>query len=394
MNNQLLQSRRSLWIFAGEPSGDVYGAGLARQLRRLRPDLPLQGMGGDEMRRAGVDILVDSSDLAVVGLVEVVKNFHRFFRIFHDLRRRALRQPPAAVVLIDYPGFNLRFARAMRRAGIPVVYYVCPQVWAWGRRRIPRMARDIDKMLALFPFEVEFLAGTGLDVEFVGHPLLEILEAARESETRRDPRTLLILPGSRLNEVRRLLPDMLAAARRLKEGWPELRIVVSLHSETLRPAVELEMQRAAAADSRRLPVELVCGQTRHWLQKAAAGIAASGTVTMEAAILGLPLTVVYRVNPLTYRIARRLVKIPYIAMPNLVAGECVYDELIQGAVTPTAVAESVERILPGGSRVAEVERGMRRVVELLGCGEQAGRKAAQAVLAVARPNLPTADQPD
>ncbi len=372
----------TLWILAGEPSGDTYGARLASELQQLVPGVRIQGMGGQKMRRSGVEILVDSSDLAVVGLAEVAKNIFLFRRIFRQLRQQALSDRPEAVILIDYPGFNLRFAAAMHRAGIAVVYYVSPQVWAWGRRRIDKIARYVSKMLVLFPFEIDVFARTDLDVEFVGHPLLEILDEERNSEIHRDQETILLLPGSRINELRRLLPDMLAAAALLARRRPELKFVISLHDPSLRFAVEDEINKARRQPGiASLPeFELVSGRTRYWLQKATAGIAASGTVTMEAAILGLPLIVVYRLHPLTYWLARKLVKVPYITMPNLIAEDCVYEELIQGAVVPQAIARSIEAIMPGGERAGETREGMQKVVELLGCGDRAGHKAARAVL--------------
>ncbi len=376
---------QTVWIMAGEPSGDAYGARLAAELFRLRPGLRIEGMGGEAMRQAGVDILVDSTDLAVVGLAEVLRNLPFFRRIFLRLRRQATARRPATVVLIDYPGFNLRFAAAMKQAGIPTVYYVSPQVWAWGRRRIGKLARWVRKMLVLFPFELDVFAGTGLDVEFVGHPLVEILRGQRQPETTRENNTVLLLPGSRDQEIKRLLPDMLAAARLLQKRRPELRFVISLHSERLTPSVQAVLNKAEGQrQTGPAPaLETVSGQTRQWLQRATAGIAASGTVTMEAAIMGLPLTVVYRVHPLTYWLGRWLVNVPFLTMPNLVAGECVYEEFVQQQCRPAAVAGSLEKILPGGEREQTVRQAMHRTVELLGTEGGTGRRTAQAVLQVA-----------
>lgn len=383
MNNN--SGEKPIWILAGEPSGDTYGARLARELQQLRPESKIQGMGGREMKKAGVEILVDSSNLAVVGIAEVVKNLFLFYRIFHFLRRRALEVEPAAVILIDYPGFNLRFAAALHREGIPSVYYVSPQVWAWGRKRVHKIARTVRKMLVLFPFEVEFFSQTDLDVEFVGHPLLEILEENRDPKIIRDDQTVLLLPGSRINEIKRLLPPMLRTASLLAEQHRgEIQFVISLHSSELRAATIKELTKYrnnSGLDS--LPeFKIHCGETRYWLQKAAAGIAASGTVTMEAAILGLPLITAYRLHPLTYMLARKLVKVPYITMPNLIADDLVYEEFIQETVKPENMVQSLETILPGGKRREKTKQGMAKVVESLGCGERAGRKAAQAVIDV------------
>ncbi|MFA4944029.1 MAG: lipid-A-disaccharide synthase [Lentisphaeria bacterium] len=377
---------KTIWIFAGEASGDLYGARLARELRRQAPGLRLQGMGGRAMHEAGVELLVDSSDLGVIGLVEVLKQIRTFWRLFHGLVRRAAAERPAAVVLIDYPGFNLRFAQRMLPMGVPVAYYISPQVWAWGKRRIPQIARTVRKMLTIFPFESAVYAGSGLDVEFVGHPLLEILAERRDAALVRDPRRILLLPGSRAREIDSLLPDLVRTAGRLHQRHPELHFVLATPDERI--AARCRQRLAAFPEGAGLPLEIVVGETHAQMQLAGTGLAASGTVTMEAAILGLPLVVVYRVNCLTYWLGRLLVRLPFFCIVNLVAGRRVFAEFLQGDVRSEVLAPALEAILPGGPRRAEVEAGMAEAVSRLGGREPSSARAAAAVLALAGGGAP------
>lgn len=379
----------TIWILAGEASGDQYGARLATELKTLQPDTVVKGMGGGAMRKAGVEIMVDSTNLAVVGLVEVLKHLRTFMRVFKSLHQRALQERPDCVVLIDYPGFNLRFAEKMHEAGIRVVYYVSPQVWAWGKKRIPKIAETCDRMLVIFPFEVDVFAKTELDVKFVGHPLIEILADAVDAEVKREPDTVLLLPGSRRNEVRKLLPIMLDTAAWIARRKPETRFVIPLHDDSLRHLVESLVARRVRGNSPLLGhVETAVGQTRQWMRRAGAGIAASGTVTVEAAILGLPLVVVYKVNPLTYRLAQALVDIPYITMTNLVANKTVYEEFVQKNLTPKNLGSAVLAIQPGGHRHDEVIQGMNDTVNALGGQTDICRNAARAVLDGTRSHAP------
>lgn len=374
---------RNIWIMAGETSGDLYASRLARELRQLAPDLQVKGMGMHRMRDAGVDVLVDSTDLGVVGFVEVLKHIRTFWRIFHQLVDQAASERPDCVVVIDYPGFNLRFAKQMHRRGIPVVYYVSPQVWAWGRKRIPKIATWCRKVLAIFPFEPEVYQGTGLEVEFVGHPLVRILEERKEPDIERDPNLLMLLPGSRENEIRKLLPPIARTAACLGEKDPLLRFVLPVPSQRIRLLVD-ETIAALRAGGMNLPdVNIVDGDPAPWFQKADAGLATSGTVTVEAAIYGLPLVSVYKVSPLTYAIARRLVKLPYFTMVNLVTDRLVFEEFIQGDVRPERLAPAVKAIMTGGSRRQEVIAGMHDCVRALGSSRNSCRRAAQAVLDVA-----------
>lgn len=377
-----------VWIIAGEASGDNYGANLAQALRQRRPDLRLRGMGSEQMRAAGVELFVDSSELGVVGLIEVLKSIRFFIRLLRDVSARAIAERPAAVVLIDYPGFNLRLAERLHRAGIPVVYYISPQVWAWKKGRIPRIARDVDKMLCIFPFEPAVYAGTGLDASFVGHPLLEILAPLRRDPPPRDPNLVLLLPGSRSSELKALFPDFLRTAAQLQQARPELHFMVPLPRQSC-----LEQAKSLAATTP-LPValslEYSVGETRQWLSRAAAGLAASGTVTVEAAILGLPLVVAYRLNAVTWHIVKHMVKLPFVTIANLVTKRCVYEEYLQDDAVPEKLAPALLTILPGGSRHDEVVAGIRECTLLLGGDNAISLRVADAVLAAMKNDAPNA----
>lgn len=362
-----------IWIIAGEESGDIYGARLATELRSLAPNLIIEGMGGQQMKKAGVTIVVDSAEMGVVGLVEVIKRLPMFYRVFHGLVRRASQEQPRVVVLIDYPGFNLRFAREMKRLQIPVVYYISPQVWAWGRRRIPEIARLVARMLVIFPFEKKIYDQVGLDTRFVGHPLVEIAKDQIDPTVKRDANLVLLLPGSRASEVDRLLVPIIRTAQRLYRENQSLRFAMALP----RPAIQARVERIIAKlPSIDIPLTIRSGETELWMQRATAGIAASGTVTVQSAIMGLPLVVVYRVHPFTYFLGRILVKVPYITMVNLIAGETVFEEFLQGQVHPDFLAPAVKRILPGGERAEATLTKMQTTVQRLSAKDNASRTAA------------------
>lgn len=376
----------SIWIISGEASGDDYGAGLARELRRLRPHCVLKGMGAEKMRQAGVELLVDSTDLGVVGIVEVLRHLPFFLRLLGDLTRRAAEERPAAVVLIDYPGFNLRFAQRLKALGIPVIYYISPQVWAWKKGRIPKLAAAVTRMLCIFPFEPAVYAGTGLDARFVGHPLLETLAPLTSTPAERDPNLVILLPGSRRSEFSRLLPVYLATARELRRRHPDLRFHLPM-----RNAANVEAAKAIIAQtdpSFDLALfEFSTGDARQWMRRGAAGIAASGTVTVEAAILGLPLVVTYKLNPATWWFAKRVVKLPSITIANLVTNSTVYAERLQDEATPTNLAQELLDILPGGPRHQAVVDGMDACVRQLGGGRNAAATVAENVLEVIKQSI-------
>lgn len=369
----------TIFLSAGEESGDLHGAALARALRERLPGARLLGLGGARMAAEGVELLAGLEELAVMGLVEVLRHLPYFLR----LRRRVFSALAAEgvdlVIPIDYPGFNLRLARFARASGIPVLYYIAPQVWAWHRSRVRDMARDADEVAVVLPFEEDFLRRGGVKARFVGHPLLDRPEPAlsREAWARSvglDPErpVLALFPGSRAQEVRRHLALFSAAAERVAARRPEVQPVVGVPGG---------IDRAVYAGSRWPLVDSASGLLPH----ATAAIAKSGTTTLEAALAGTPLVVVYRMNALSYALAKRLVKVPHIALANLIAGARVAPEFVQDAATPDALADAALPLLEARSAErARMAEGFARVRERLGGPGASARVAGLAAELLAR----------
>lgn len=364
-----------IMLVAGEASGDVHGAALARALKARRPEVELFGLGGGKMAEEGVRLLWDPTRVSIIGIVEALKKYPLFRHWQAEVKRALREERPDAVVLIDFGGFNLGVAAYAHRLGIPAVYYICPAAWAYGRGRARRVAESCTRVASVFPFEADVYREAGANVTFVGNPLLDVVRPSRpRAEVRRDlgasEEELLVglLPGSRRQEVEHLLPVMLSAGRRLAAHHADLRWALGLA-----PTVDRAWVEAAVHDSG-LPVAL-WPAAHDVMQGADVLMAASGTATLEAAIFGTPMVVVYRVSPLTYLIGRRLVKLPHIALPNIVAGEEVAPELVQDALTPESLATAVERYLVDpGLREAARSR-LRGAVARLGEPGAAGRAA-------------------
>ncbi len=372
---------KKVWIIAGEESGDLYGAELTRMLHAAAPDLIVQGMGGNHMRGAGVEILIDSTELGVVGIVEVLKNISLFYKLLNDLTAMALVQKPNVVVLIDYPGFNLRLASKLRPFGIRIVYYISPQVWAWNARRIPRIARLIDKMLVIFPFEKELYAQTSLNTVFVGHPLVSLMRKKIAASLNHDPYLILLLPGSRFSEIDRLLEPMYEAACQLFQRDKNFRFVVATPREAIRERVQQVLAHLRIKSNRLAPpISIACGDMEVWMQKAIAGIAASGTVTVQCACFNLPLVVIYKVNPMTYWLGKILIKVRYITMVNIIARKIVFEEYIQEDIIPSHLVAALERILIHGSRREHTLKDMATVIDELTGPADPSQLAAEEIL--------------
>lgn len=377
---------RKIWILSGEASGDLYGAALTRELHRLGTEnsvpVEVSGMGGPKMAAEDFRLLVDSSELGVIGVVEIFKHIFTFIGIFFRLARIARRERPDAVVLIDYPGFNLLFALVMYFSAIKVVWYVCPHLWVWGKWRLPVLSRICTKMLVIFPFECEVFARTRLRAEFVGHPLADIVARRADPSIRREDDLFLLLPGSRKMEIDRLLRPMLDAASALKRGHPSMRFVLSAPREKValrcRDICEkFRLQHPECPD-----IDIRCGETAELLQKAGTGLAASGTVTVECALAGLPLVVVYKLNTVTLLLASLVVRLyrGFFTMANIIADKEVYREFLQWQVGNKNLVPALEDILPGGARRTEVLNDMAMVRNMLKSGSSdAARQAAEKV---------------
>ena len=356
-----------LLMVAGESSADRYGEQLIRSLRDRCDRIEGFGIGGERMRSVGFRTLYDSKDLGVVGLVEVLARLPLYFRVLRDLRRRIDADPPDLAILIDYPDFNLRLARHLKRRRVPVLYFISPQVWAWRKKRVRAFASRIDTMAVILPFEEEIYRSEGVNVEYVGHPLLDLARPSRpREETRRqmgispgEP-VVGLLPGSRKTECQRILPVLLEAAEKVHDRNRSLRFILPLASTLSRQEVERELGR------HRVPITLVEGDYYDALNLCDAAVIASGTATLEAALLEVPMVIVYRLHPLTYWIGSRLATIDMIGLVNLIAGRRVVPELVQGGFTPDTVAAELEKLLNDQSLQEKIRRDLREVRGKLG----------------------------
>jgi lipid-A-disaccharide synthase len=372
-------------IVAGEASGDLHGAYLVAAMKELAPDLSLCGMGGRELRRQGVEILYDAAAMAVVGLVEVIAHL-RDIRAARKILVDELRNnPPNLLILIDYPDFNLMLAQKARQLGIPIFYYISPQVWAWRSGRVKKIGRIIDKMAVILPFEKEFYQKRGVDVDYVGHPLLD---SVRRTMSRSDfcrlhhikPDNILlgILPGSRKKEIRAMLPVFLETAERMTEIHGNLTILLPLA-----PGLTMENLIECGLDRHRLDIKVISEDRYDLMASCDLAIAASGTVTLELAILDVPMVIAYKVSPLTWFVGNMLVKVDYASLVNLIAGREVVRELIQHEATAEKIGAALQDIRPGSIKRQDMLKDLADVRRKLG-GGGASMRAARLALATAR----------
>lgn len=369
---------KSIYFVAGEASGDNHGAALMRALREVGPDLLFTGRGGPQMKALATNEFHDWIDqAAVVGLWDVLKNYGYFRRQFAETLHEIQSTRPSAVVLIDYPGFNLRLARALSRLRPRprILYYISPQVWAWNRGRIIHMARWLDLMLCIFPFEAELYNKSGLRTIFVGHPIRERLEPLR-IKAERDPNLVALLPGSRRREIRKIFPIMLETALRLRRTRLHLRFEIAAASSELANAIEGHFRRCP---NERQFFEIKIGQTADTLQRAAVGMVASGSATLESAYFGLPFVLLYKVSWLTYFAGRCVVRVKYLGMPNVLANRPIVPEFIQHQARPDAIAETLGHLLDDPAARAAMAKSFDGIIASLGEGG-ASRCAASTIV--------------
>lgn len=375
-----------LYVVAGEQSGDKHGALLLGKLLELRPALQVEGFGGPNMCRIcpGIDDWTEES--AVIGVVEVVKKYGWFRERLLGLVDRIKKEKPDCLVLIDYPGFNLRLAERVRKAnpGIRIVYFISPQVWAWHKGRIPKMAKILDLMLCIFPFEKPLFEGAGLKTEFVGHPLVDDIAAIHRPEAREDD-LIGFFPGSRVREIERHFPVFLDVVRELRKTHPSWRVETSASNEKLAAMMCGIAEKAGVAPE---ALNIRVGSYHDLMDRAAVAAIASGTATMEAALHELPYVLVYKVSRITYLMAKMVIKIKFLGMVNILAQRPVVRELIQDEMTPAAVMAELERLMDPGVRREVLDR-MKESVDRLGEGGAASR-AAQAVIDLMEDGSPPA----
>jgi lipid-A-disaccharide synthase len=370
-------SSKKIMLVAGEVSGDLHGAHLVEAIHRIDPEVQFFGVGGEGLERKGMKLLYHAHSLSVVGITEALLKLRPILKAFRGLKESLDHEKPDLLILIDFPDFNLRLAKIAHRRGIPILYYISPQVWAWRPKRIKLIARLVKKMVVLFPFEVPLYEAAGVDVEWVGHPLLDIVKPTLPQEVAfqqfgLDPkrRTIGLLPGSRKHEVEKLLPPLLASAHLLQKEIPRLQFIIPLAPGISRATLSPWTGNIS------IPLKVVEGWTYDVMNLSELLITASGTATLEGAILGKPMVIVYKVSLPSYWIGKRLVRVDHIGLVNLVAGREIVPELIQKDVNPQRIAEEALRILKDPilrQRITESMAAVRQNLGEPGAAQRAAR---------------------
>ncbi len=360
----------SLFVAAGDPSGDIATARLIDHLTDLSTPPELFGLGGSHLADRGMELFAEPNELAVIGFWEVARRYRFFRRLFHRCLEEITRRRPAAVLLVDYPGFNLRLAKRIHGLGIPIIYYIAPQVWAWGRRRVDDLRQYVDRLLTILPFETEWFQARDIAVTPVGHYLLEDIEASLIGSDLPGTKRLALLPGSRYQEVQRMLPTMLEAAA-IAQGRFGLEPVVAARRNGFDYDAALERFGIG-------PVDVVYNDARRVIADSDCVICSSGTATLETAIIGRPMVVVYRTSAITYEIARRVIELDSIGLVNLVLGKKLVPELIQGDCSPSNIVSRLEPLVTETQMRRNMVNAFRRIPGRLG-GTGASRRAAEVV---------------
>jgi len=376
------EPRRAVFIVAGEASGDLHGANLVREMKKLDPALTFSGVGGKRMEAEGVHLVARSADMAVVGITEVLTKIRFILGIFSRIRKMLREEKPDLLVLIDYPDFNLRLASVAKGAGVPVFYYISPQVWAWRKGRVKQIRRVVDRMAVILPFEKAFYAERDFHADFVGHPLLDVVKRSRSREQALNEFGLLekhpivaLLPGSREKEVKSLLPVMLGASVLLKEDHPDAQFILPLAETVDAHMVEQILQASP------LPVKIISGQTYDAVGLADVSLVTSGTATLETALLEIPMVIVYRISALTAAIGKRLIRLEHIGLVNIIAGKTLVPELIQEEATAVRLAQEAMKILTDSDLRQAIHKGLTEMRYRLG-EPGASHRAARIALQV------------
>ena len=367
---------KRLFLIAGELSGNNHGAGLMHALKEQDEELEMSGLGGSQMQEIAERVEDWLGDAAVLGIWEVLKKYSYFKNKLAETVTRVIAEQPDAVVLIDYPGFNLRLAKALREVGYEgrLIFYISPQVWAWKKGRVKTMAKLLDRMICIFPFEKKLYERSGLETDFAGHPLVDSLEKKRDGTIERDENLVALLPGSREREVEALFAEMIGAAIELRKTRPSLRFATAAANETLQNRMCEIAEQDGLGD-----LEFASGGVHDLMQRAGAGVVASGTATLEAAYFGLPYCLVYRVAWPTYALGKMLVQVDFLGIVNILAGREVVRELLQGRASAHGIAEELARLIDDDAARKIQRDDLAETVAQLG-GGGAYRNAAAAVL--------------
>lgn len=358
---------KNLLISAGEPSGDLHGSNLTKALKELDPQLQIWGIGGRLMMKAGAQIHYPVADFAVLGFVEILRQLGKLKGVFRSLLKSVDRDRPDLAILIDYPGFNLRFARELKKKAIPIIYYISPQVWAWAPKRIEIIKRLVDKMIVIFKFEEDLYKKSGIDATFVGHPLIEVvkpsmskLEALKAFNLSPHKKTVALLPGSREIELSKLLPIMLKAARIIQKELSQVQFILS-KSPTFQDETFQEKLKGFE-----IPISLANDRIYDVINTCDLALVASGTATLETAILQKPMLIIYKLSTLSYLLLRPIIKIPYIGLVNVVAGRKIVPEYVQFGAQPDRIAQEAIAILQSNQRMGSIRTELSKVREKLG----------------------------
>lgn len=371
---------KHLIIIAGEASGDLHAANLVRQLKYLEPKIELSGLGGKRMGQAGVDIYYPITELAVVGFIEVLKHYTEFKKVFNLILNKIDRIKPAAVILVDYPGFNLRLAKEIKKRNIKIFYYVSPQIWAWGKKRIHLIKQVVDKMLVVFKFEEDLYKRYGVPCAFVGHPLLDTVKSTvskeeflRQFGLEKNKITLSLLPGSRPKEVERLLPIMLDATRIISEKNKNLQVIILKSTSVDKELFDKILKH------HRLYARIIEDRTYDGLNVSDFAIVASGTATLEAAIMQVPFVIVYKISLLSYFLLKFMIKIKKIGLVNVVFGKQIIPEFVQFSARPQKIAQNILPTLCDQQKLSRIKQDLAQIRLLLG-PKEASRHAAEIIL--------------
>jgi lipid-A-disaccharide synthase len=373
---------KKILMVAGETSGDLHGAHLVEAIHQIDPEVQLLGVGGEHLARKGMKLLYHSQSLSVVGITEVLFKLRTILKALKGLKESLNQEKPNLIVLIDFPDFNLRLAKTAHQKGIPVLYYISPQIWAWRPGRVKLIAERVKKMVVFFPFEVPLYKAAGVDVEWVGHPLVDIVkptlskeEAFRKFDLDPQRRTVGLLPGSRIHEVKRLLPPLLASAHLLQKEIPDLQFVIPVAPGFTEETLSRWVRISPA------PLKFIQGWTYDVMNISELLILASGTATLEGAILRKPMIIIYKASLLSYWIARAMVQVNHIGLVNLVAGKGIAPELIQKDVNPKRIAEEALRILKDSVLQEDMVESLTDVGQQLG-SPGAAQRAARIVMSL------------
>ena len=372
---RIFRAEKRVLIVSGEASGDTYGAELIRHVRSMKPGTEFFGVGGGKMRDAGLTALFRAEEISVVGFVEILKQLGPILSALTRLKRSVRELKPDLVILIDFPDFNFRIARAAKKAGVPVFYYVSPQVWAWRRGRVKTIVKHVDQMIVIFPFEVEFYREAGVSVEFYGHPIMDVIGDGYGDGRTFDPEkpVIALLPGSRHGEVERHMDVLLEAGRLIREKIPGARFRIPLAPTLSEDVIAPYLERSD------LSVEIIPGDFHRVVGTSDVAIACSGTATLETALLETPMVVYYRLNPMTYFLGRMLIQVDYISMVNLIARQQVVPELIQDDANPENIARETLRLLTDDVARGEMVEKLKSVKEAVGLPGASKRVAGRVI---------------